>query len=251
MNPEKSLEKIEGTYSLVWYDEFDMSLNFARNKERPMYFCTIKNSKSIIFASEPAMIYWLATRNNIEVDKIEATSPGVLISIPLDEKEEVKEIPFKPYEKKANNHIITYPVKKRHSLEGSTVRTRIEKWTPYNIHQPAANGYLSASFSTFKINVSSITKEKSKEYLNKEVLIRLTTVTDTSIAYGSIISIIDSLEDKKDEPKKKSLFKVAFGKFVDLDRFKKLTKNGCSVCSCSLDPEQDTEILWDYQGNPY
>lgn len=79
-----ALEKIEGAYSFVWYDERDQTLNFARNEERPMYIATIEGSGSVLFASESLMIEWLANRNNIKIAKISPLKEGRLLTVPLD-----------------------------------------------------------------------------------------------------------------------------------------------------------------------
>ncbi len=70
-----AFEKFEGSYSLVWWDERSPTvLNFARNKERPMYFLRTKDKKTILFASESGMLSWLALRNNLDVEDVVYTT---------------------------------------------------------------------------------------------------------------------------------------------------------------------------------
>lgn len=45
-----------GAWSLVWYDEEDCSLNFLRNKHRPMWLAYSKDFKKMFWASEWGMI---------------------------------------------------------------------------------------------------------------------------------------------------------------------------------------------------
>ena len=45
-----------GAWSLVWYDTTEGTLNFLRNKHRPMYYAWTKDFKKILWASEWQMI---------------------------------------------------------------------------------------------------------------------------------------------------------------------------------------------------
>jgi hypothetical protein len=55
---------IDGAWSLVWYDLSDSTLNFLRNKHRPMWYAWDEGFKRIIFASEFQMIYYATSRHN-------------------------------------------------------------------------------------------------------------------------------------------------------------------------------------------
>jgi hypothetical protein len=68
---EETTEKLGGAYSLVWHDSKDNTLNFCRNKERPMNFAYSKDL--ILFGSEPGLLRWVAERNNLALDKVEST----------------------------------------------------------------------------------------------------------------------------------------------------------------------------------
>ena len=94
----KTLEKVDGAYALVWYDEKRDSLNFARNEDRPLHIATIKNSTSMLYASEKGMIEWLAARNNIELEEIKPLSVGKHLEIPLDLDKEIVVQDFKVME---------------------------------------------------------------------------------------------------------------------------------------------------------
>ena len=48
----KVLEKIDGAYALVWYDNRDKSVNMARNSERPMHFALSRNKEMLWFMSD-------------------------------------------------------------------------------------------------------------------------------------------------------------------------------------------------------
>lgn len=47
---------LKGAWALVWYDTSDGTLNFLRNKERPMYYAWSKDFKILFWASEWEML---------------------------------------------------------------------------------------------------------------------------------------------------------------------------------------------------
>lgn len=87
---EKAFKDISGAYCFVWYDQDDeTTLNILRNSERPMFLAFIKNQDRMVFASEYQMLYWLAARNNIELEEhVIDVAPGVLYQVPLDNPRE-------------------------------------------------------------------------------------------------------------------------------------------------------------------
>lgn len=63
---------INGAFALVWYDTKDHTVNFLRNKERPLSVSDGNNG--IFFASEPRMLQWLAERQahtSVKLGKVE------------------------------------------------------------------------------------------------------------------------------------------------------------------------------------
>lgn len=59
---DQSLTKIDGAFSLVWYDRSDNTLNFIRNSERPMVIAKLTNG-SYVWCSEMGMMRWLVGRH--------------------------------------------------------------------------------------------------------------------------------------------------------------------------------------------
>jgi hypothetical protein len=62
--PEKTIKNLEGAWALVWYDGETKTINFLRNKERPLWFAKHKKDPFIAFASEVGMLQWCLNRNN-------------------------------------------------------------------------------------------------------------------------------------------------------------------------------------------
>ncbi len=50
------LEKIDGSYALVWTDDRDKSINFARNKDRPMHLAFNNSRDFMMFMSDGQML---------------------------------------------------------------------------------------------------------------------------------------------------------------------------------------------------
>lgn len=70
---EKTLNDINGAFTLVWYDEEQKKLFFIRNKERPL--CLIETEDGWFFASEEDMLTWVLNRNNIKIKSITSDIP--------------------------------------------------------------------------------------------------------------------------------------------------------------------------------
>ena len=202
------LEKIDGAFSLVWYDSLHKTLNFARNKERPMFFGVIKDSESLIYASEAKMIEWLAGRNGIELMDVLPTEVGKWIKIPLDKSEKSVITPFTPKEeeswkhyyqgylpKKTSGKILTKPeFKFQYLLNRKEVLVDVKAWEAYSeVSAPNRWGKLICDFEDNKsvIAVSSISENDSKNYTGKKILVKVTSVLDDIRVFSTLIRIAD------------------------------------------------------------
>lgn len=63
------LPRLQGGYSLVWFDSEERSLNFARNDSKPMWILFDSADENLYFGSEPGMITWLCERHHITVQE--------------------------------------------------------------------------------------------------------------------------------------------------------------------------------------
>lgn len=61
-------ENLSGAASLVWWNAEKKTLNFLRNKERPMWFLFLPNDHGFFFASEAWMLRGVCNRNGIDYD---------------------------------------------------------------------------------------------------------------------------------------------------------------------------------------
>lgn len=72
---EDVIRQTDGAYALVWHDMRDNSINFIRNAERPLYFLSIKGQATMLFASEPDMLWWIAGRRRFNRGGIYSLAP--------------------------------------------------------------------------------------------------------------------------------------------------------------------------------
>lgn len=64
---QAALNKIDGAYALIWYNVADATVNFVRNKERPLWWMETYNSW--VFSSEKAMLDFVIARHKIHPSK--------------------------------------------------------------------------------------------------------------------------------------------------------------------------------------
>lgn len=67
MGPKDAIAKARGAWSLVWYDVFEETVNFLRNKERPMCYAFSENQEQFFWASEADMLKFAADRHNVKL----------------------------------------------------------------------------------------------------------------------------------------------------------------------------------------
>lgn len=84
------LDKADGAWALVWWNKQDKTVNFLRNKERPLFFSSSADAqgntdgKTIFWASEAWMLIVALSRANIAHTKPEELEVNVHFSIPIE-----------------------------------------------------------------------------------------------------------------------------------------------------------------------
>jgi predicted glutamine amidotransferase len=76
-------------WSLVWWNKDESTLNFLRNKERPMFICATEDEKTIFWASERWMINMALMRSGIKHGEVLETTVDTHYSIPISKNGEV------------------------------------------------------------------------------------------------------------------------------------------------------------------
>lgn len=65
----EAFKDLNGAYAFVWWEN-DGKLRVACNGQRSFCFAPVKDKNTMLMASEPGMLYWLASRNKIELESI-------------------------------------------------------------------------------------------------------------------------------------------------------------------------------------
>lgn len=102
---KKGLEHLmgvmKGAWSLVWWDKVNETLNFLRNKERPMHICWSEDFKSMYWASEAWMLDVAIARAGVKRTAIEATEVDVLYAFQIDKDRVVYKADEQPHPSRA------------------------------------------------------------------------------------------------------------------------------------------------------
>lgn len=81
-----AMDNTAGAWSFVWWDKHAETLNFLRNKERPMYYTQSKDNATMFWASEGWMLDVALARHGIERFEIKSTNEDMHYSMHIDEK---------------------------------------------------------------------------------------------------------------------------------------------------------------------
>jgi len=98
-DPKEVLTKIQGAYTLVWYNSETDCLYWARNDQRPFHFAFKDEGDTIYFASEYYHLQWITKRNGVDIpDKnYKSLNPGWVVTIPKKDPTKYATEKFEPY----------------------------------------------------------------------------------------------------------------------------------------------------------
>lgn len=152
------VSKLDGSYTLVWFDKRDYSVNFIRNAERPLHFTIAKDGASMIFASEAIMISAVTAKERRKIANTAYFEYGDIHSLATD-----------TYVKK---YISTKPAKKiifqnENDWDVVVAGMAPEKKVPAVIHRPYGMRRIDTSGTS--TNVLDIELEKKRKAV-KEIL---------------------------------------------------------------------------------
>ena len=86
---EETVNRMYGTYTLVWGDLSTGQLNIIRNTGRPLAMGILYGKQGIVFASEQPMLYAAARRNNLNIKAFVEPKPLQLIQIDPNSSPEI------------------------------------------------------------------------------------------------------------------------------------------------------------------
>jgi hypothetical protein len=105
---DEILPRLQGAYTLVWYDTTDGTLHMARNDQRPLFMGN--NDKNMFFASEDHTVAWANGRYDLKIGEIKSLPTYQHYTFPKGSLEpEIKE-----YKQK---YVYTPPVKRYNGTE--------------------------------------------------------------------------------------------------------------------------------------
>lgn len=81
---EKAIAGAKGAWALVWWDLNNNTLNFLRNKERPLFLCYSEDKKVVFWASEQWMLTTLLSREGYKFCTPEALPEDTHLSFNIN-----------------------------------------------------------------------------------------------------------------------------------------------------------------------
>lgn len=95
---KETLERVEGAYVFMWYDDSDNTFNIARNNERPLSVAKQVGRDTLMFTSEEASLHWNAARNKTAIEDVHEITPHVIHKF-YNDNLVPESIQYKPYSK--------------------------------------------------------------------------------------------------------------------------------------------------------
>jgi len=89
---DDALKIIDGAWALVWWDKTEETMNFLRNKERPLYIVATEDGKTMFWASEKWMLSVSCNRYDVKIGEIHEIQQDMLYSFHIG-KDKVIEKP--------------------------------------------------------------------------------------------------------------------------------------------------------------
>lgn len=111
------MQNMGGAWTMVWWDKLENSMNFLRNKERPLWMAFTEDGKTMFWASERGMLEWVLNRNDVKYKEPYQLGEDVHLSILVGsngglEKPHAAPMPSTYTVPQGNVH--HYPFKKTH-----------------------------------------------------------------------------------------------------------------------------------------
>lgn len=98
----KALGECDGAYALVW-TQGDEHIYIAANAERSLHWAKVRGDNCILVASEAAMLYWLASRNSLDIEDIQLPDVNYIYKISTKDVTSITTIPVVRSTKKSED----------------------------------------------------------------------------------------------------------------------------------------------------
>lgn len=80
MGIDQAIAGTYGAYAIIYFNSEDGTVNLLRNEERPLCFAVDSEQSKILFASEPLMLKWIASRRGIKIGALQMLKPHMHMS---------------------------------------------------------------------------------------------------------------------------------------------------------------------------
>ena len=254
-DPVEVFQDIDGAFTIIYHDEKTESLNFVRNKERPLSMGFDVKNHRMMFASEKNMLIMVAARNGIELTDIISIPEDVIFSFTkgsLDYKEtkvpqKVKIYPVKtPINtfNKGNNPTegkITKITSRSTGVSlslGEKVRFHIKEIMELNAKQNVYQVFGNV-MDYPEIEVAAIWKSKEEELYEKhewEGTVRSISSTSSRQKLQGLLHCI-----YVGDIHSTTTVTTLDGSEMDKEEFKHLAAKGCDYCKGEIG-EEDAEL---------
>jgi predicted glutamine amidotransferase len=154
-SPEEMLPRLVGGYSLVWWDDTDASLNFARNESKPMYLAFEVTRQAMFFASEAEMLTLLTKRNGIKIQE-DIFNLTPMTHYKFKNPKNVREVIKTPFVPAPSQTYLTYPPTSGRSYPGIGSHGT-NKWTPTDTTTSTQTAISSVDIETSEPSKSNVT----------------------------------------------------------------------------------------------
>lgn len=285
----ETLEKLDGSYSLVWYNSEERVIKMARNEERPMHFMYEKGRTGLIFASEPQMLRWITERNAKAEEKHYWTQPETIYTFREANLKEYGSEKFKVYKFRSSFHNNSTSdldkkreeIMKKHKLtSGKEIRCVVEALTRNNSTYASVWGDLTCKMLGKKNKglVVKVNAKLSDWAVGDEISCTVTNVylsigeppilwcrePKRVIAKGrnvipmgafSTLKDIEGLEEDMKAERLAELMpekvsKVLLHQILDKKDFEVFAEEGCYTCGKELKFEELDSIVWSSYNEP-
>lgn len=278
----ETIKLLEGSYSLVWADADKHTVNFIRNKERPMYFGLTKDKETILYASEKLMLEWIAWRNNIEMDRIVTSQVDTLYTFDLSpekkgdlvaEKKEIEGFKFlAPVQVYTNSSKRTTHLSKSEKISdklldevklsvGQNLEFSVATFEPYASPKHSQRGVIRGYMTDdpyLDVVLHGVNNTQLQVQTGDFLTSPIIAASPIKAIYPEEIDVIilngqdvaESIDladfinlDNVDDDEDAPVYTGPQGK-VSYKEWTNLTKHGCSQCVSNLEHSDHNLILW-------
>lgn len=226
---QETIDRIgfRGAYSLVWFDKRQLTLNFFRNDQRPLFLMYTNNGNVLWWASEPWMLNGLAERKNLNKGELGVwqLKPLIHFAVPM----------YKTRDLFSRENVIIREMK----IHAKQKAPKNFKWAQNDWEQNVFGGKYKSEIPVIE---STTTVSEGEDGIPFDDTVPQTQTSGSTNTANSTSSVAKTqngtlfLSDKtKGSP---TPFKGFEGKYISKEHFERVLHAGCAICLESQDASQ-------------